>query len=55
MPVFVSVCVMVVPQEEAQLLKPVTVPLCSAAVHVKVVPVTVEFKATLVAEPLHMV
>jgi hypothetical protein len=46
---------MVVPQEEVQLLNPETVPLCSAAVQVKVVPVTVEFKTTLVADPLQMV
>ena len=47
---------MVVPQEEAQLLNPVMVaPLSCAAVQVKVVPVTVEFKATLVADPLQMV
>jgi hypothetical protein len=54
--VFVSVCVIVVPQEDTQLLNPVVPePETSAAFHVNVVPVTVEFKATLVVAPLQMV
>jgi hypothetical protein len=41
---------MVVPQEDVQLLNPVTVaPDSCAAVQVKVLPVTVEFNATLLA------
>ena len=58
-PVLINVCAMVVPHAEAQLLKPVMVPpegeVCMAAVHVNVVPVTVEFNATLLVLPLQTV
>lgn len=55
-PVFVSVCWIEVPQPEVQSLKPAIVaPDCWAAVHVKVVPPTVEFSVTLVVAPLQMV
>jgi hypothetical protein len=47
---------MVVPQDPAQLLNPESVPpegaVWMAAVHVNVVPVTVEFNATLLDVPL---
>ena len=50
---------MLVPQDDAQLLNPVIVPpdgaVCMAAVHVNVVPLTVEFNATLVDAKLHIV
>jgi len=55
-PVLVSVCAIVDPDE---LLNPVIVPpagvVVIAAVHVKVVPLTVEFNATLVAVALQIV
>ena len=49
---------MVIPQDDAQSLKPVIVPpagtVCIAAVHVNVVPLTVEFNATLEVDPLQI-
>ena len=49
----VNGCAMVVPQEEAQLEAPETEPDNNAAVHIYVVPFTVELNATLLAVPLH--
>ena len=50
---------MVVGQDEAQSLKPLSVPpdgaVCIAAVHVNVVPLTVEFNATPVVPRLQIV
>jgi hypothetical protein len=50
---------MLVPQEDEQLLNPEIAPplggVWTAAVHVKVVPAIVEFKAILLATPLQMV
>jgi len=53
--VVVKVCAIVVPQEEAQFEAPDTLPETKACVHVKVVPVTVEFNATLVRSVLQIV
>ena len=52
--VVVNVCAIVAPQDELQLLAPLTVPDVVAAVQVKVLPLTVELKATLEAEPEHI-
>ena len=46
---------MVVPHDDAQFDSPVTVPEKFATVQVKVEPLTVEFKATLLVVPLHIV
>ena len=58
-PVLVNVCAIVEPQDERQLLKPVIVPpagvVCIAPVQVYVVPLRVEFKVTLLDEPLQIV
>ena len=53
--VLVSVCAIVLPQVVVQLDAPVTVPEVVAAVHVKIVPVTVELKVTLLAVLLQIV
>lgn len=52
--VLTRVWAIVFPHDELQLDAPVIVPLCTAAVQVNVVPVTVEFKATLVVPPVHI-
>lgn len=52
--VLVKVCAMV-EHDELQFDSPLIVPEKSAAVHVKVVPVTVEFKVIDVVDPLQMV
>jgi hypothetical protein len=52
--VVVNVCAIVVPHDDAQFDAPDTLPDSKASVHVKVVPLTVEFKATLLALPLHI-
>ena len=56
MPVLVelNVCAIVEPQDEAQDEAPLTLPENKAAVQVKVVPLTVEFNAMLVAEPVQI-
>ena len=47
---------MLVPQDVLQFENPVIVdPDCCAAVHVKLLPVTVDVNATLLALPLHIV
>ena len=52
---FVRVCAILVPHEEEQLLKPVTVaPLNCAAVHVNVVLPILELRVTDVAVPVHI-
>ena len=53
--VFVKVCAIGPVTPVIWLENPVTVPDCKAAVHVKVVPLTVEFNVTEVATPLHLV
>lgn len=49
----VKVCAIVVPHDDAHAAAPDTLPESKAAVHVKVVPETFEFKATLLALPVH--